>query len=514
MIKKIITNNTGNNTVSSNTPHNTPFFGSGPLDLVVGALQVCEANPMLNVTVLDLSTAIIPRTVVETQTNPDAGFEAFRRESSGLVINCLIPGFVVAGMAWLTQGLIMKNKTMMTNCWANQDTIEKVTDYWKKSQGINEKEKVKNTVKTLLNDIKGVDGDKEVKFKNFTFNEAIDDIAKETINPTPKKSFLKTLFSKKEKIKTPSAKIIEKTHINKNIKIGKDKGYFSQDLESIVNSLPKILNDLKSGVKPETFAKKATTLVKTKSLLGLAVILPLAMAAQPLNRWITSKRSGKKGAPIYKDFQQSGARELSSEEKASLAKQKLISVGSMITVALISIGKFPSKAMCKSVTQFKGIFPTMDQARLISATTFSSRMMSSEDKNDLREATFRDIATFLSFYFIGDYVSKFAATIIQKVKPHIKLINDINPLEAKDKKSLFKRIGHWMNGTALKSTDELHGTKKILQEAKKMRGVCQLVNILVSLVALGLVIPKMYRKKTEKEHEKELQELKAKSNKK
>ena len=35
-------------------------------NLAVKAMQHCEAEPMLNVTVLDLTTAIIPRSIIET----------------------------------------------------------------------------------------------------------------------------------------------------------------------------------------------------------------------------------------------------------------------------------------------------------------------------------------------------------------------------------------------------------------------------------------------------------------
>ena len=43
-------------------------------------------------------------------------------------------------------------------------------------------------------------------------------------------------------------------------------------------------------------------------------------------------------------------------------------------------------------------------------------MLASEDENELHEVTWRDIATFSSLYFLGDYVSKAVGTIMQKVK--------------------------------------------------------------------------------------------------
>ena len=473
------------------TSQNDPRF-KGLLEVAVSGLQACEANPMLNVTVLDLLTAIAPRTFIEGQTNPYAGLEAFRRESSGLIINCLIPGVIVAGVAKLIQGQMMGGKTQMASCWANEDTINLVTDYWNKAKGSNNEEKIKDTIRKILNDTKGVDGDELKSFAGIDFEASIDTLAKK---------------SSKDEVNKAIKAIVEKTHISENIRIARQKGegHFSQSLKDVLENAPKILRELIAGKNPDTFAQKATRLVTAKSVAGLGIIIPLAIMAQPINRWITAKTSGKKGAPIYKDFEHSDEKQLSSKEKAALTRQKFISVGSMVGIALLSIMKMPSIAMLKGIAQFKGIFPSMDQARIISTATFASRMAASEDKNDLRESTVRDIATFSAFYFLGDYVAKGIATVIQKTKG-IKLINVLK--ETPKDANFLKKSWYWAKHTALKSSDEVYGaTEALTKQAKTIRGACQLGNIAFSLVALGLVIPKMYRNKTDKAREKELKDM-------
>ena len=139
MISKIqsseIKNNHKTAPINKNGSANKQNF-NGVGDLILQGVQLCERNPMVNVSVLDFSTAIIPRTIIETysgdtvvdedgkkkrKANAFAGMEAFRREASGLVINCLIPGFIVAGIAKLIQRPIMKgfDKTNLSNIWAN-----------------------------------------------------------------------------------------------------------------------------------------------------------------------------------------------------------------------------------------------------------------------------------------------------------------------------------------------------------------------------------------------------------
>ncbi len=172
-----------------------------------------------------------------------------------------------------------------------------------------------------------------------------------------------------------------------------------------------------------------------------------------------------------------------------------------------------------SMFEFKGIFPTMDQARIISATTFASRMAAADDKNELAEATVRDIATFISLYFLGDYVAKATATIIEKkTNGDIRLLNDTKPLKGDE--NVLKKIWHWFKDVNLKSSEEVVSktaeeiknkglepdakqkeiiTKEI-EKAKRLRKTCQAANIGVSLILLGLIIPIFTRRNTKKKH--------------
>ncbi|MBO5434288.1 hypothetical protein J6A31_00500, partial [bacterium] len=182
-------------------------------------------------------------------------------------------------------------------------------------------------------------------------------------------------------------------------------------------------------------------------------------------------------------------KELTPKEKAALLKQKFISVGSMCGVAALSM--FMDKPSLKSLFQFKGIFPTMDQARIISTATFASRMAASEDANELREATIRDIATFASFYFLGDYAAKGIATYIEHTNKDAKLINRFKQSNPDD--NIMKKFWNWAKHTSLKSTDELATVGD-----KRLRTICQIGNLAFSLVSLGIFIPLYTRTQTNK----------------
>ena len=503
---------------------NSPAFtglGSAVSNALIKGMQICEAEPMLNVTVLDLSTAIIPRSIIETvaaskvtdengnpvygengkqkrKFNLLAGFEAFRREGSGLLINCILPGAFVVGAAKLLNGpfkIMGKNsKSNLTKNWADEATLNTINTYYKGTGTSNYFE----TIRNMFVDLKGADGkiiDKSFAemYKSSTdeFNGLFKELAKIANSETVNQDSLKEVIKH----------IVNKTHISENIKftVNNPKGeYFGNSLESLLKNTVEVLHDAqKDGIEGsesfKSYISQAKRLTKMKSRLGMAIVLPLAIAAQPINRWITHKTSGKKGAPIYNDDE---VRHLTPEEKAKLNKQKVLSIGSMLGLAWLSMMKMPSLKML----EFKKYFPTMDQARIVSTATFASRMGASEDFNDLREATVRDLATFSSFYFLGDYAAKAIATGIEKANPKIKLINELRPL--KENANIFEKLWHWTKYTAIKSTNEITNPK-----TANLRSVCQLGNLTFSLIALGLFIPLINRIQTNKKEQARKQQL-------
>lgn len=488
----------------------TPSF-KGLGDIAVQLVQKCEQQPMVNVSVLDLSTAIIPRSIIETcagskkkdsegnekrELNMYAGMEAFRRESSGLIVNCLIPSFIVMGAASLLQKPIMKGfgKANLSNMWANEESLKLVQGYLSKAQGKGSV-RLENALNAFMNDLSGIDGKVQRRFisagsQNTNIRLGVKQIAKSTrLKHTSK------LFDKGYN------RIVKSSRMAEHLKLDGHEGYLSKNLKGYLQdfvSLHKAFE--KEGIttaeQAANYVKKASNLVNAKSVAGLAIILPLAVSMQPINRWITRKTSGKKGAPIYNDFKdRKEERVLSAKEKRELLAQKFVSIGSMVGVAGLSM--FMDRPVWKNILQFKGLFPTMDQARIISTATFASRMAVAEDKNELREATVRDIATFASFYFLGDYVAKGIATLLEKKNKDTHLINTLQ--KPKEGANALQKFWHWAKHTSIKSSDELLTAKD-----KRLRTICQMGNIAFSLLSLGVFIPLYTRSKTNKKHAEEL----------
>ena len=486
---------------------NPNFRGVGAVALA--GIQACEKMPMINVAVIDLLSAILPRTIVESLTNWFAGFEAFRRESSGLIVNCLIPCGITYILAKGANPVIMPKGADMSGCWADRSLVDKAVDYYKNAKS---EDKVFESLKNMIGDIQGFDGKDKVLFKETSI------LSKEEIETYARKL---AEISRKDKngkeVSNIAKEIVQKTHISEHITI--DKQVKASSVENLLSDTVKFFREFQrvpKDVSIEQFGKNSKKLILTKSFMGLAVILPLAISMQYINRWITGKVSGVKGAPIYEDFgKEKNNIEEKPESKKGLFKQKIISISSMIGVALLSMMKKPTLNML----EFKGIFPTMDQARIISTSTFASRMAAADDKNELVESTIRDIATFCGLYFFGDYAAKGMATYLQN-KTGITLLNDTKPIEKNA--STLKKFVHWVKDVNIKSSEEvfsktqklLKGAKptkeqliiieKEIEQAKNLRAGCQLTNLGVSLALLGIIIPIFTRRNTKKKHEQAL----------
>lgn len=490
--------------------------------LTLKGVQKCEESPMINVAVLDMLTAILPRTFFETfigskqkdengneiegrKLNILAGFEALRREGSGLLINCMIPGAIVVGAAKILNKPVMGafNKSNLTGSWANGDSINHIAAYYENAAGASKEDRVYSALKSMFDDIEGVDGDiskdglkkfKEIFANDKDYESAVRKMAQNIVSEKPEKGYTKEIYKY----------LVGKSGISENIRFNGDSKFSSSSLGHLCDSAGEILHGaFKEGLITEsgknidltTYLSKAKKLVNLKSAAGLGVIIPLAIAAQPINRWITHKMAGKKGAPIYNDDQE---RILTPEEKKKLTAQKFFAVPLMWGVAGLSmLMDRPSLKMF----QFKNIFPTMDQARIISAATFSSRLAAAEDSNELKENTIRDIATFSSFYFLGDYAAKGIATYIENHnKDGIKLINRLKA--PKEGANALQKFWNWAKHTKMKSTDELGAiaNEAMRSKAINLRGICQVGNLVFSLISLGVFIPLYTRTQTNKKN--------------
>ncbi|HIS74201.1 TPA: hypothetical protein IAA86_04170 [Candidatus Galligastranaerophilus intestinavium] len=489
--------------------NNQNFKGSF-LDAATKGLQMCDKYPMIGVALTDSVATDVPRTIFDlVKTGVPAAMETARREFSGLFVNCLMPSFIVLGAAkFLNKGTMGKefSDINLSNSWANGESINKFVETFKNSMDVTSKTTTQSEIKTFFNNIftglNGRDGDKWVEFSSALGKDKLEEVSelltKAVFDNSGDKKALKNTLAQ------VSSLITDTTHAGEILTYDINaKGFGSNLSELLRDSVDIAKKFTQESVRNnlDLFGKKATKLVNAKSILGLAIIVPIAMSVQSINRAITRHKYKQKGAPIYKDFEKGNThKEMNAKEKANFFSQKIACAASMVSIALLSMMKKPSMQMF----QFKGMFPTVDQCRWIATSTFVSRMFASEDPNELRESTVRDIASFSGLYFLGDYAAKAAASIIEKIKPDVKLLNRTGKSNAQS--PILNRIGDWIKNTYVKSFDE------VLPKDKNMRSICELASLGFSIISLGILLPAYNRQVTEKKvaqaKQKELQQTK------
>ena len=482
------------------TMNASPSF-KGPVEVLTAGLQACNTNPMVGVSVIDLATAILPRTYVDAKTNGFAAAETFRRESSGLIVNCLIPGFIVLGVAKAMEFLNGSNKGL-SSMWANQDSLMEMFKHYVKSD-----KTADGFVDTLLSDAEVLHstGAKEANsqaWKKLNVKELETEISEY-------KRVIRENIKDKKVVKAARNglynKILEKTGGAEHIKIhGK---MYHDNISTLLRDgvdIGQKFVELKDTKAVKEYIRKATKFVNKKSLIGLAIVIPLAASMQSINRWITRKTSGQEGAPIYKNFGKGKQKdEMTAAQKSAFWTKKLGAAALMVGVAVLSMMKKPSLKML----QFTKNMPSMDQCRWIATSTFASRMLASEDENELHEVTWRDIATFSSLYFLGDYVSKGVATLMQKING-VPLLNYTK--DRPDTKNPLKNFAYWVKDTKLKSFDEANAIKDGIingkaykggAKAKGLRAICEVSSLGFSMLVLGILVPWYVRKETERKEQ-------------
>lgn len=516
--------------LKSNNTQNPNFKGSAGdafFNILDKGFSVLDKNAMIQVSFVDTVSTNIPRTLVDLKTGLAAAFETCRREFSGLFVNCLMPGLIVKGLATMLPKNQELKGTNVVGSWASSDSINRFKTVYQQAQESGAADTTKEYVKKVLSSLEGLNGKEWIKYSDKAsapeFKEAVKEITTAiTSKGTDRKKLLKSAQAKLAGL-TKAESVLKfngmaQANLEETLRDVADLGSkFNHVKNTTLNSLKETSTNLstpeinkKVAESINNYSSKLSNFVKTKSFIGMAIVIGIAVSIQTINRAITRKQFNAEGAPIYKDFgKKDTTQKMDENKKKQFFMKKLAASAGMFGLATLSMMKKPSLGMF----QFSNIFPTLDQCRWIAASTFASRMMGAEDENELRETTVRDIASFCGLYFLGDYVKKGAASAIEalsRTKSGAKIVGEnvvlLNRRKEVAKPAVekglsmisyrAKQFGNWIKNTDLKSAAEVSSTK-----VRNLRNICRIADIAFSVVMLGILLPKYNRKVTERKVE-------------
>lgn len=480
-----------------NSKNGQPNF-NGTLDLT---MRYLATNQAVGANSVDLASMVAPRSINDTvRRGPLAGLETFRREIMGTVNDSLLGGYGMAAGALIAALMGMNGKfgVKVNKILAAPETVNILAQ--NKTKQLKENKSQLDYLRSIF---------REIKVFNPSLATADEEgfvrLSEETVEKVSRTmdrviSDEATDYRKWSNIKSPDS-----IHVVKNIILGENGGesrivLTSHDgkhvsetklvtlLEDTFN-LSKAFNkktvkaafeeqirDNKS-ILENKFIKNFRKFGKTKSLAGFAIASAVGLSVQPINMYLTKKKTGSDGFV--------GVEGRSKDTSKSFLGLKLASTAGFLGVVLSTLNPevngwkkvLPHNFMKKMA--FKGFWPTVNQLKGVYGITIISRLMSSRDKDELRESLTKDLCGFLSWLVLGDIVNRLTAEALDN--------SVMNRTKDIAKKGLWGRA---FNST-LKTRDE------ILVETLAKQGVA------VNKEVNGKVVAKTF-----KEMEKDLNGLK------
>lgn len=433
---------------------NTTFKGAGTA--VLTGLRGLNNSPAIGACAVDLCSMVIPRTAIEFKNRgPQAGIEAAFREGASCFIHACV-GLIGLGAATLISGKFNQQYGVKAqNIFANGDTINNLSNIWKTSEG------QRQFFDGFLQNIKGLNG---TEWRSVS-QGARDDIVNGLVSLADKTEQMAkasgknklTLAKEVKDLKTVIlSKVTKDTGAQASFKLNAGAKEVSASLGELVDNAVVLSNSFKDKTKeklPE-FIKTLKSNKVASTLLGMGICAILCMSVQPLNRYLTKKRTGQDGFV--------GVDNKEGDKSKGFKTAKTIAGVGFPLFAMKTIGK-PSDLLAN--IQFNSKVPTINQFKFLYGLTIGSRFLSSRDSNELREGIIKDTLGFTNWLILGGMVSKLTARALGGKE----LIN--NPVAQDGAKKGIKYGLKWLTKASVKSFDEvlLPNAKEITKNGKMLK---------------------------------------------
>lgn|SRR5574344_1286757 len=494
-IKQIQPNNNGGIKLRQPVLQNRPSFTGIPDEV----LRFLNTNQAWGANAVDFFCMVLPRTLTDFTRGIDAGTETMRRESMGTINDSSVGLYgTVAGMA-LAMGInkfynFGKHEINASSIFADSETLDLQGKIWNESlkTGTPVRDFVRKTLKSYEALSPNEDG-KWVRFKDEDIEKAAEILEQEITTPGKKMS--------KDAVKNLKNTLISSIGVENNLRIivqeGEKQHSSRYSIDSILENTyklgkvftkDKVIDAFKNSanIAENTFLKAMKSMNVKRSLIGIAVASLVGVSTQPINMYLTKKKTGQT------KFVGGG-----EEDKSTKFKIKKGFVGTLFGAGVLATIGHP-KNLVKNL-QFKGFTPTIKQFKFIYGITILSRFLAARNDNELREATIKDTLGFASWLILGNFIQKLVAQ--------------------KFDKTLLKRDGkgimNWIQNSALKTRDEvLHAAlgDKVFKDGKalsfkemlkalpanspakkqlRILTIAQLAGYAYSALALGIGIPRL-----------------------
>lgn len=431
-ISKISTPIADNKNNTNNIKHNFKSLGT----VGTQALNYLATNPAIGAILVDVGFMGAPRTAVDFSRGVDAGIETGTREFSS-TLNHAAAGFVGLGAGYvLSQAINNSNGVKAHLMFINEEAIDLFSDFVDDTKNV-----AKDYFRAFFENMKGLNGSQWKTLKPETVNEAT-----KLLSEMGDDSYK----VKKDVMAKVKSLVTGDIGANCDIKVTRGDKVVQNSLENHVNNavairkayFDKAVHDAKEGVKAIPLSEFRAALKKTKgatAMLGLGITSAIGMSLQPINMYLTKKRTGSdKFVGV----------DTPPDKSLKFRIFKVVSALAIGGAMIATITRKPKELL--SLLQYKGIVPTINQFKFIYGMTIMSRLMAARDKNEYRESVTKDSLGFINWLILGGFVSKICSYLFDK-----DLVNLDRNAAKMDKGNALSRGWKWITRAAEKTHDEL-----------------------------------------------------------
>ncbi len=379
---------------------------TGAFDAVTLGLRFLETNQAWGANAVDLGSMVIPRTAVDFYNRgPAAGTETARREASGTANHSLVGVYgMLAGLAFAST-LNNKFGIKAHKIFVDDETLDILAKAWDKKPQESGQTHVQSYLNDLFSGAQTRIGDNWVNIPQDDVNKVVNKFSEVLSSKNSPLTISKDL---KEYAKSV---ITSATGSETNFRLTKEHHpvELSSMLESVYNVSKAFVSDKAQKVlngNSQELINSLKKMNKARSILGLGIASAVGMSIQPLNIYLTKKKTGSDGFV--------GVEGRQKDNSAGFWGLKSAAAGLLGGEILASIGLKDGIGTLLKKIQFKGWVPTINQFKFIYGVTIMSRFMAARDKDELRESVVKDVLGFFNWLVLGNFVAKITANAMDK----------------------------------------------------------------------------------------------------
>lgn len=368
-------------------------------------------EPVWGATIIDLTAMVAPRTWTDGKNRGfNAGFETGFREAESSGNDAAVGLYGVAAGSLIAGAINKKYGVKVNKIFASTDASHVYTAKWDKNAG-----NMDNYIKDIVDNIEAfnpnspkADAKGYVRIPENHKQGIIEDL-KTIANAAPDK-MNKVWKETKDNL---AGKMLDALGVEDSLKLvhkeaGVEKATSSNAKILMENfyHMTKAFKSNKVSSKTGEFLKDYHKFGNLRTAIGILIAGIFAVGAQPLNVYLSKKRTGTDGFVGVEGRQKDNSLGFKALKTAS-------SLG-MIGIMLATLGALPKNPkkfkdipkLFLEKNQYKGKNPTINQFKTVFGLAITSRLFTSRDEDEHREVVTKDVLGFFNWLMLGNVFNK------------------------------------------------------------------------------------------------------------